>query len=75
MEKKANAKIMEYVNGMQINIITKIREGIDNDDIIQYIQQYPQFSLETEDFTKRLEQDIINQPQYWLWSHKRWKHK
>jgi hypothetical protein len=53
MEKKANAKIMEYVSGMQINIITKIREGIDNDDIIQYIQQYPQFSLETEDFTKR----------------------
>ena len=29
----------------------------------------------TEDFTKRLEQDIINQPQYWLWSHRRWKHK
>ena len=29
----------------------------------------------TEDFTKKLEQDIINQPQYWLWSHKRWKHK
>jgi KDO2-lipid IV(A) lauroyltransferase len=29
----------------------------------------------TEDFTERLEQDIINQPQYWLWSHKRWKHK
>ena len=29
----------------------------------------------TKDFTKRLENDIINQPQYWLWSHKRWKHK
>ena len=29
----------------------------------------------TEDFTKRLEQDIINKPQYWLWTHKRWKHK
>ena len=29
----------------------------------------------TENFTKRLEQDIINKPQYWLWSHKRWKHK
>ncbi len=29
----------------------------------------------TEDFTKKLEKDIINQPQYWLWSHKRWKHK
>tara|TARA_Y100000739_G_C20524683_1_gene425914 strand:+ start:279 stop:1040 length:762 start_codon:yes stop_codon:yes gene_type:complete len=29
----------------------------------------------TEEFTKRLEKDIINEPQYWLWSHKRWKHK
>jgi len=29
----------------------------------------------TENFTKRLEQNIINQPQYWLWTHKRWKHK
>lgn len=29
----------------------------------------------TELFTKRLEEDIINDPQYWLWSHKRWKHK
>lgn len=29
----------------------------------------------TEEFTKRLENDIIKQPQYWLWSHKRWKHK
>lgn len=29
----------------------------------------------TEDFTKLIENDIINLPQYWLWSHKRWKHK
>ena len=29
----------------------------------------------TELFTRSLEKDIINQPQYWLWSHKRWKHK
>ncbi|HTJ51621.1 MAG TPA: lysophospholipid acyltransferase family protein [Cyclobacteriaceae bacterium] len=28
-----------------------------------------------EVFTKRLEKDIINDPQIWLWSHKRWKHK
>lgn len=25
--------------------------------------------------TKRLEQDIISQPEVWLWSHRRWKHK
>ena len=26
-------------------------------------------------FTKRLEKDIISQPETWLWTHKRWKHK
>ncbi len=25
--------------------------------------------------TQRLEQDIIAQPEIWLWSHRRWKHK
>lgn len=26
-------------------------------------------------FTKRLEKDIKSQPETWLWTHKRWKHK
>ena len=25
--------------------------------------------------TRRLEQDILSQPETWLWSHRRWKHK
>ena len=29
----------------------------------------------TESFTNHLELDIINKPEYWLWSHRRWKHK
>ena len=29
----------------------------------------------TTSFTKAIENDIIALPQYWLWSHKRWKHK
>jgi len=29
----------------------------------------------SEMFTRRLEQDIISQPETWLWSHRRWKHK
>ncbi|PJB15876.1 MAG: lipid A biosynthesis acyltransferase [Flavobacteriales bacterium CG_4_9_14_3_um_filter_32_8] len=29
----------------------------------------------SEKHSKRLEQDIIKQPELWLWSHKRWKHK
>ncbi len=29
----------------------------------------------SEKHTKKLEQDIIIQPETWLWSHRRWKHK
>ena len=29
----------------------------------------------TEKVTRMLEQDIRDIPQYWLWSHRRWKHK
>jgi len=28
----------------------------------------------TEKYTKQIENDIIAKPEYWLWSHKRWKH-
>ena len=29
----------------------------------------------SEGYTRRLEEDIIRQPETWLWSHRRWKHK
>lgn len=29
----------------------------------------------SEMHTRRLEKDIIDQPEVWLWSHRRWKHK
>jgi KDO2-lipid IV(A) lauroyltransferase len=29
----------------------------------------------TEKHTKKLESDIIEQPETWLWTHKRWKHQ
>lgn len=29
----------------------------------------------TESHTRALERVILEQPQYWLWSHRRWKHK
>jgi len=29
----------------------------------------------TEQFTKKIEQQINEQPEYWLWTHKRWKRK
>ena len=37
------------------------------------------FSMSEEELIKayftKLERDIIAQPEYWLWSHRRWKHK
>lgn len=35
---------------------------------------YPNFSI-TETFFKELEQQIRKKPEYYLWTHKRWKHK
>ena len=29
----------------------------------------------TEKITRLLEKDIVDKPEFWLWSHKRWKHK
>ena len=29
----------------------------------------------TEESARMLEKDIRNKPEFWLWSHKRWKHK
>ncbi len=29
----------------------------------------------TERHTRKLEEQILNQPEYWLWTHKRWKRK
>ncbi len=57
--------------------INKVKRGyyeVDYSLITDNPSEQPHGKI-TEDFTKRLEQDIINQPQYWLWSHKRWKHK
>lgn len=36
--------------------------------------QTPNFWI-TEEHTRRLEESILVQPENWLWSHKRWKHK
>lgn len=36
--------------------------------------QYDDFEI-TDDFFKRVEEQIIEAPEYYLWTHKRWKHK
>ena len=53
MEKKANAKIDAYITSMQHSIIHMLQSGEPSENIINHIQQYSKFSLESEDFTKR----------------------
>ena len=36
--------------------------------------EYPDYEI-TEDFLKRVEKQIHEAPQYYLWTHKRWKHR
>ena len=53
MEKKANTKIINYIDTMRLDLINKLNQNINNQTLIEYIQRYPSFCLDSEDFTKR----------------------
>ncbi len=42
--------------------------------ITEHPEQMPPFGI-TERYARLLETNILEHPTYWLWSHKRWKHK
>lgn len=42
--------------------------------ITEDINSIPDYKI-SEDFISRVEQQIYEQPEYYLWTHKRWKHK
>ncbi|NDV64306.1 lysophospholipid acyltransferase family protein [Bacteroides sp. 224] len=46
--------------------ICKFQKLVDNP------KEYPDYEI-TDMYMKRLEQSILKAPQYWLWTHKRWK--
>ncbi len=56
--------------------IQKVRRGY-YDVVLKLITDNPgqikEFEI-TENHTRMLEEIIIRKPEYWLWSHKRWKH-
>jgi KDO2-lipid IV(A) lauroyltransferase len=44
----------------------------------EYLIKEPRLTEEgeiSEIHTRKLESDIIAKPEFWLWSHRRWKHK
>lgn len=57
--------------------IAKIRRGyyeVKYEDLVPEPQKTAYGEI-TEKMTRRLEKDVIREPEYWLWSHRRWKHK
>ena len=43
-------------------------------EITQTPKDYKEFEI-TEIYTRLMEKTILRAPEYWLWTHKRWKHK
>ncbi len=67
----------EYNYPVVFGRMNKIKRGyyvLDFEDVSNQPQQTATGEI-MEKLVRLLEKDIINQPEYWLWSHKRWKHK
>jgi Kdo2-lipid IVA lauroyltransferase/acyltransferase len=57
--------------------ITKIKRGYYNMNVelmFEHTAGLPEHLI-TETHVKRLEKTIRDKPEYWIWSHRRWKHK
>jgi Kdo2-lipid IVA lauroyltransferase/acyltransferase len=57
--------------------IQKIRRGYYNLNIellFESAKGLPEYQI-TNAHVKRLEEIITEKPEYWIWSHRRWKHK
>jgi len=57
--------------------VRKVKRGhysVDFELITDSPRQMPEFSI-TEQYTRLMERSILREPAYWLWTHKRWKHK
>lgn len=57
--------------------IQKIKRGYYNLNIellFDHTSELPEFLI-TEKHVRRLEEIIKEKPEYWVWSHRRWKHK
>ena len=67
---------LEYNCVVAYTEITKIKRGY-YEGQFKIIEENPHQTNHgeiTENHTRHLEETIIKEPAYWLWSHKRWKH-
>jgi KDO2-lipid IV(A) lauroyltransferase len=57
--------------------IQKIRRGfytVTSEILFEHTTDLPEHLI-TETHVKKLEEIILEKPEFWLWSHRRWKHK
>lgn len=57
--------------------IQKTRRGyytVTAEVLLENLSALPEFTV-TETHTRRLEEIIYSEPEFWMWSHRRWKHK
>jgi KDO2-lipid IV(A) lauroyltransferase len=57
--------------------VKKIKRGYYEADLVLLeddVKNTPEFDV-TERFARMMETTILRNPAYWLWTHKRWKHK
>jgi KDO2-lipid IV(A) lauroyltransferase len=57
--------------------VDKVKRGhytVSFDVLCEHPNEVPQYSI-VESYVRRLEKDITAKPEYWLWSHRRWKLK
>ena len=67
----------DYNQPVLFGTITKVKRGFYQIEF-QTVTDHPtntEHGFITEKTTKLLEAEIIKAPQYWLWTHRRWKHK
>lgn len=71
-------KISEHFNNAIVFVdVTRLKRGYIEIEFVTLAESAEGFKENeiTELHTRHLEQKIKEQPAYWLWSHRRWKHK
>ena len=69
------AKKLDYpIVYMTINLIKRGYYKIFAEMLVEYPRKTAEGEI-SEAHTRKLEKDIMEQPEIWLWSHRRWKHK
>ena len=66
--RKYNYPVLYY----SVNRVKRGYYEVTFSSLCEHPMEVPQYSI-VEEYARRLERQIIQQPEFWLWSHRRWK--